>query len=89
MINENFIEACRKFLKPEQLLLDAPMADIRERALDLRYTEGKKFFDPSQASVFPERDFWLCTEPDRFHGVIRVRQSEEHLYTEWIPQGNF
>ena len=27
MINENFIEACRKFLKPEQLLLDAPMRE--------------------------------------------------------------
>ena len=27
MINENFIEACRKFLKPEQLLMDAPMRE--------------------------------------------------------------
>ena len=27
MINEKFIEACRKFLKPEQLLLDAPMRE--------------------------------------------------------------
>ena len=27
MINENFIAACRKILKPEQLLLDAPMRE--------------------------------------------------------------
>ena len=27
MINENFIEACREFLQPEQIMLNAPMSE--------------------------------------------------------------
>ena len=34
--------------------------------------EGKKFFDPAQAEVFPEPDFWLCVDPDRFDFAIEA-----------------
>ncbi|MCR4951667.1 MAG: 2-phosphosulfolactate phosphatase [Solobacterium sp.] len=74
---------CAQYLR--SLLAGSPMGDIRQKALELRYTEGKKFFDPANAGVFPERDFWLCTEPDLFAGVIRVSGTRDDLTTEWIP----
>ena len=56
----------------QSLLEGSPMTDIRKRAEDLRYYEGKKFFDPAQADVFPEPDFWLCVDPDRFDFAIEA-----------------
>jgi 2-phosphosulfolactate phosphatase len=45
------------------------VAEIRER---LRHSpEAQKFFDP-QATWAPERDFFLCTELDRFDFVLRM-----------------
>ena len=61
---------CAQYI--QSLLEGSPMTDIRKRAEDLRYYEGKKFFDPSQADVFPEPDFWLCVDPDRFDFAIEA-----------------
>ena len=46
--------------------------DIKEKAYELRYQEGKKFFDPAQADVFPEADFWVCTDVDRYDFAIQA-----------------
>lgn len=75
-------ELCAEYIR--SLLMDEKMANIDKLADDLRYTEGKKFFDPAQNHVFPNRDFFLCTMTDRFDGVIRVSSTEGHLETEWI-----
>ena len=60
---------CAEYIR--SLLLDQPMADIRRLADELRFTEGKKFFDPSHPE-FPEADFGLCTDVDRFDFVIEA-----------------
>lgn len=72
---------CAEYLA--SLLKGEPDPGIREKALELRYTEGKKFFDPAK-DMFPERDFWLCTDVDRFNGVIRVTKGSEGLETEYL-----
>lgn len=77
---------CAEYIR--SLLRGEPMKDIRERALYLRYQEGKKFFDPAQASVFPEEDFWMSVDVDAVDGVIRVLKTEDGLTTEWIPGVN-
>ena len=41
---------CAEYIK--SLLEDKPMKDLEQRAHDLMYVEGKKFFDPVQAEVF-------------------------------------
>jgi 2-phosphosulfolactate phosphatase len=69
-------ELCAQYLK--SLLEDAPMTDIAGKADALRFSEGKKFFDPSQQDVFPEGDFELCVRPDCFHFVIEVKKEDGH-----------
>ena len=61
---------CAEYLK--SLLEEKPMKDIAGKADDLRYTEGKKFFDPSQQDAFPQADFAMCVKPDIFDFVIET-----------------
>ncbi len=61
---------CAEYIR--SLLEGNGMPDIRSRAEDLRFYEGKKFFDPAQAEVFPEPDFWLCVDPDRFDFAVEA-----------------
>lgn len=70
---------CAQYLK--SLLEGNPMKDIAEKANDLRYTEGKKFFDPAQQDAFPQADFAMCVKPDLFDFVI-VNQNENGLSTD-------
>lgn len=50
---------------------------IQEKASVLKDTDGSHFFDPDNQEVFPEGDFFLCTECDKFDFVIRVGQDEQ------------
>ena len=61
---------CAEYLK--SLLEGRPMPDIKELAQNLRYTEGKKFFDPAQQAVFPRADIDSCTAVDRCHFAVIV-----------------
>ena len=73
-------ELCASYIK--SILDGRPVKDIQKQAYDLRYTEGKKFFDPDQQSVFPEADFPLCTAVDVMDFVIHVWRSKDGLVTE-------
>lgn len=69
-------ELCAAYLK--SLLVQEPMKDIAQRADDLRYSEGKKFFDPKQQDVFPQGDFAMCAKPDLFDFAVEVTKEEGH-----------
>lgn len=69
-------ELCAVYLK--SLLEGAPMHDIAKRADDLRYSEGRKFFDPKQQEIFPQGDFAMCVKPDLFDFVVEVTKEEGH-----------
>lgn len=74
-------ELCAAYISA--LLKGDGIEEIDRLADELRYTEGKKFFDPSKPE-FPERDFALCTMVDRFNGVIRVLPHPVYGFvTEW------
>ena len=75
-------ELCAEYLSA--LLKDQDMRDIKEKALYLQYQEGKKFFDPKQKDVFPERDFWLSIDVDRFDHVLKVKPDGFMYVTDWI-----
>lgn len=64
---------CAEYIR-SLLLGDA--IDVRAQIPMLRATSGAKFFDPAQQSVFPEEDFHLSTEIDRFDFVLRVETDE-------------
>lgn len=53
------------------LLENRPVRDMDERMERLKTTSGAKFFDPAQQDVFPEPDFHLCVQLDRFDFVLR------------------
>ena len=62
---------CAEYIR--SILQKEPLSDIHERAYQLRFQEGKKFFDERLKEVFPEADFWLCTDVDRFDFAITAQ----------------
>ena len=63
---------CAEYIK--SILLGNPIA-LDEEIEKLRTTSGAKFFDKSQSEVFPEEDFYLCTKPDIFGFVLRLKRN--------------
>ena len=72
-------ELCAEYLKA--LLTGRGMPDIDSRLKALRYGGGKHFFDPELKDVFPEKDFWICIDRDRFDFVLRISRDREGLLT--------
>lgn len=73
---------CAEYIR--SILEGKPLADIQERALNLRYQEGKKFFDPLQKDVFPEEDFWLAIKVDTMDFAIKVKKENGQFTTDRI-----
>ena len=67
-------ELCAVYLKA--LLTGEEIHDIDDRLKALRAGGGRHFFDPSLREVFPEKDFWMCIDRDRFDTVIRIEADE-------------
>ena len=67
-------ELCAVYLR--SLLEGRPMGDIDDRLKGLRQGGGRHFFDPENQEVFPEKDFWMCIDRDRFDFVLSVQKDE-------------
>lgn len=72
---------CAEYIKSILLGYDIDMKSAIE---SLKTTSGAKFFDKSKSEVFPENDFHMCTEVDKFDFVLRLNKSSEHPYMEKI-----
>lgn len=59
-----------------QAILEGKEIDLKTQIEDLKGTSGAKFFDEKQRDVFPEEDFYLSTEVDRFSFVLKVENGE-------------
>lgn len=68
---------CAQYIK--SLLEGCPLADIDARIDQLRFQEGKKFFDPAQQDRFPQADFGLCTKRDCMNFVLQAQQTEKGI----------
>ncbi len=64
---------CAEYIR--SLLLNRSF-DIKEKALQLKEKAGKHFFDPELQDVFPEQDFWMSIDADRFDFVLGVQRDE-------------
>ena len=53
-------------------LLCGMAPDIAEQMEDLKNTSGAKFFLPEMQEIFPEADFHMCVQLNRFPFVLRV-----------------
>lgn len=68
---------CAEYIKS---LLEGNEKDISEDLINLKYTSGRKFFDPKQAEVFPREDFDYCIKPNVFDFVIKAKRVEDSVY---------
>lgn len=64
---------CARYIKG---LLEGESLDMQTEIQALKYSSGAKFFDSAQATVFPEKDFYMCTELDKFSFVMRLKKDE-------------
>ena len=68
---------CAYYIK--SLLENEPM-DLQAEIEKLKVTSGAKFFDKAQNEVFPEGDFHLCTDVDKFDFVLKLEKSPDGLH---------
>lgn len=66
---------CAEYIK--SLLEDRPLPDLEARIRRLAETDGAKFFDPAQQSVFPEADFHIAVKADICPFLLRVTTDPE------------
>ena len=67
-------ELCAVYLK--SLLTGEAMPDIDSRLKALRVGGGSHFFDPARREIYPEKDFWMCIDRDRFSFVLRIEKDD-------------
>jgi len=48
--------------------------NFQKRISDLRFTSGKRFFNPENLDYSPPTDFFLCTMSDRFNFILKANQ---------------
>ena len=65
---------CAEYIKS---LLDGKPMDLTPGIEECRQTDGAKFFDPDLQEIFPEADFHLSVEADRFDFVLRVERGAD------------
>ena len=69
---------CARYIKS---LLEGTSMDMEKELNMLRVTpSGAKFFKSETQDVFPERDYWMCTDVDRFDFVLKVSQLEKDIF---------
>ena len=76
---------CARYIR--SLLENEPLADMEAEIRRLAETDGAKFFDPAQQSVFPQRDFELSTQLDRFSFVLRYCPETGEMERVEVPGG--
>ena len=65
---------CAEYLK--HLIEGSEMEYLEEKLLDLRNTDGKRFFDPETQDSMPRNDFWMCIRRDIFPFVIKTLKKD-------------
>lgn len=67
---------CAYYIKS---LLEGTDLDMDTEVENLKITSGAKFFDKKQNQVFPEKDFYMCTEIDKFNFVLKLEKGKDGL----------
>lgn len=67
---------CANYIKNLVLGLDT---DLEKEIEIVRQTSGAKFFDKAQKDVFPEEDFHMCVEVDKFDFIVKLEKEKNGL----------
>lgn len=78
-------ELCAVYLRA--LLTGEEMPDIDDRLRALRTGGGSHFFDPARQDIYPEEDFRMCTDRDRFGLVLRIGRDRDGLVSVPVRNG--
>ena len=65
-------ELCARYIK--SMLEGNLLENLEEQLEKLKFSSGKKFFDKSKEDNFPEEDFYLCTEINKFNFILKVNK---------------
>lgn len=68
---------CAEYIKS---ILCGEAFDMTPRLEHLKTHGGAKFFDKAQQSVFPEGDFWCCTDVDKYDFAISAKRLDDGIY---------
>lgn len=60
-------------------LLEGNSIELDKEIEKLKETSGSKFFDQSQQDIFPEADFYLSTQVDKFNFVLKVEKDNNGM----------
>ena len=60
-------------------LLEGTPIELHDEIQMLKRTSGRKFFEKAKQNDFPEADFYLCTEADRFPFIMKVVGNQEGM----------
>ena len=66
---------CAEYIKA---LVEGTPIDLQKGIQECKQTSGAKFFDPND-TIFPEEDFWLSVEADKFDFVLHVEEGPDGL----------
>ena len=67
---------CAYYIKS---LLEGNSIELYNEIEKLKETSGSKFFDSNQQDIFPQADFYLCTEVDKFNFVLKVEKDNNGI----------
>lgn len=67
-------ELCAEYIR--SILEGKEIPDFDHKVSELKENAGSHFFDQESQHIFPEDDFWMCIEYDRFPFVIRIDKDE-------------
>lgn len=69
---------CGRYIKS---ILEEKPFHMEEELKRLRETpSAEKFFRAENQNVFPEKDYWMCTDADRFDFVLKVERLEKDTF---------
>ena len=67
---------CAYYIKS---ILEGNPMELKYEIEKLKTTSGAKFFDVAQQDVFPEKDFYLSTEADKYNFVLKVNKDDNGI----------
>ncbi len=67
---------CAEYIKS---LVEGTTIDLKKGVEECMSDDGAKFFDPEKQEVFPEEDFWLSVEANKFDFVTEVIKGDDGL----------
>lgn len=69
---------CGRYIRS---ILEGQPLDMEEELKILRnQPQAEKFFRPDTQHIFPEKDYWMCVDVDRFDFVLQVHRLEEDTF---------